>query len=100
MKIYGKRKHLGFGYWEIEYKEFRPDGTLKQTGTEDFTAERWAKQVHSYSVHTWDGTRRMAGGQKWFDNLGIFWTDDAAAFRKYAKSVHADAADIQIRKIF
>lgn len=100
MRIYGKRNYLGFGYWEIAYKEYRTDGTLKQTGTEDFTAERWHKQMHGYSVHTWDGTRRMAGGQKWFDNRGVFYTNDPSAFRKYAKITHADATEVQVRKIF
>ena len=97
MKIYGKRKHIGFGYFEVEYKEYRPDGTLKQTGTEDFTSTRWNKQTHTRFVYTWDGQRRNNGGCRWFDFVGTFTTDDPKALKKYAQARYADAALVDIR---
>jgi len=97
MKIYGKRKHLGFGYFEVEYREYRPDGTLKATGTEDFTSERWNKQAHMRFVYTWDGERRNAGGSRWFEHQTTVWTDDPKAFKKYAQAIYRDAALVEIR---
>ncbi|MBR6507487.1 MAG: hypothetical protein IKT37_07815 [Clostridia bacterium] len=86
MKIYGKVKEIGQvdgrPYLEIEYKEFREDGTLKQTGTEDFSVKRWAA-VPLRWVYTWDGQRRNKGGYRWFDLDGSYKTDDPKAFKKY-----------------
>ena len=97
MRIYGKKKHLGYGYWEVEYKEYRNDGTLKATGTEDFSAERWNKQTHRRFVYTWDGMNRNKGGYRMFDYNGAFVTDDPKAFKKYMQALHADAALVEIR---
>ena len=76
---------------------YREDGTLKQTGTEDFTPERWNKQTHTRFVYTWDGERRNKGGQRWFEFEGRFITDDPKAFKKYMQARYADAALVEIR---
>ena len=86
MKIYGKAKAIsqldGRPYLEVEYKEYREDGSLKQTGTEDFSAKRWSK-VPIRFVYIWDGQRRNKGGKRWFDYDGLYRTDDPKAFKKY-----------------
>ena len=97
MKIYGKHTQIADRYFEVEYKEYREDGTLKATGTEDFSVERWNKQAHMRFVYTWDGTKRNAGGHRWFDYQTSVWTDDTKAFKKYAQARYADAALVEIR---
>lgn len=89
MRIYGKAKAIGTvdggAYLEIAYTEYREDGTVKQIGTEDFSAERWSKMPMRF-VYTWDGQRRNKGGYRWFDYDGAYRTDDPKAFKKYITS--------------
>ena len=86
MRIYGKAKAIGTNnggaYLEVEYKEYREDGSLKQIGTEDFSAERWAA-VPMRFVYTWDGQRRNKGGYRWFDYDGAYRTNDPKAVKKH-----------------
>ena len=100
MRIYGKAKQIIENYFEIPYKEYRKDGSLKQTGTEDFTTARIIKQTKCYSIHTWDGKKRMSGNQKWFENHGVIRVDDRDGLKEYARSIYPDAAEIQVRKCF
>ena len=90
MKIYGKTKIIGqvdgHPYIEVEYKEYREDGSLKGIGTEDFSTERWSA-IHWGFVYTWDGQRRNKGGHRWFDFEGSYRTDDIKAFRKYMRAL-------------
>ena len=96
MKIYGTRTQIADNYFEVYYGEYRDDGTLKATGTEDFTRERWNKQAHMRFVYTWDGVRRNTGGKRWFEFIGAFFTDDPKAFKKYMQTIHADAELVDI----
>jgi len=97
MKIYGTRTRINDNYFEVYYGEYREDGTLKQTGTEDFTVERWNKQTHTRFVYTWDGERRNAGGYRWFECQGRFITDDPKAFKKYMQARYTDAKLVDVR---
>lgn len=56
--------------FEIEYKEYYLDGTLKQTGTEDFSADRYNKTIREKWLWTWDGQKRNKGGHRWFECQG------------------------------
>ena len=100
MRIYGKAKQISDNYYEIPYKEYRPDGTLKATGTEDFSGERAASSNHLYSIHTWDGSRRNKGGKKWFETETYVRVDNRDGLKEYAKKQYPDAVEIQIRKCF
>ena len=97
MKIYGKHKQIAERYFEVTYTEYREDGTVKQTGTEDFTPERWNKQTHMRSLYTWDGINRNRGGYRMFDFHGVYVVDDPRAFKKYAQAKYPDAALISVR---
>lgn len=66
IRIYGKRKEIASDYYEVEYTEYRENGTIKQTGTEDFSGSRWNK-VLCHWVWTWDGVKFNKGGKRWFE---------------------------------
>ena len=98
MRIYGKAKQISENYFEVPYKEYRADGSLKQAGSEDFTTDRYSKQLHIYSIHTWNGEKRNAGGKKWYENCGCYKVDTRDGLKEYAASIYPEAVEIQIRK--
>ena len=100
MRIYGKLNKISEGYFEVPYKEYRPDGSLKATGSEDFTADRLHSQTHYYSIRTWDGQRRNAGGYRWFEDQGSFRVDSRQGLKEYAARQYPEAELIDIRKLF
>lgn len=51
-------------YIEVPYTEYREDGTLKCTGTEDFTAERYKTLVTRY-IYTPTGKVNKGGHRTW-----------------------------------
>lgn len=55
--------------WEHPYTEYRHDGSVKQTGTEDFSRER-ERQLGNYRVFLWNGTDLNRGGHKKFREIG------------------------------
>lgn len=55
---------------EIAYKEFYLDGTLKYKGSEDFSAERYSKELIDKEIRTWDGQKRNKGDKRWFEFAG------------------------------
>ena len=65
MKIYGLRKRITQDYFENTYTEYRDDGTIVQTGTEDFSLERWHKQVKYYQIAVWNGDYYPSGNKRW-----------------------------------
>lgn len=80
MRLYGEivqrwerdegKRWLTCYQWEISYKDYREDGSLKQTGTEDFGRERWNNEIRQAFVWTWDGKKRNKGGHRWFECVG------------------------------
>lgn len=55
--------------WERPYTEYRADGSVKQTGTEDFSRER-ERQLANYRVFIWNGTDLNRGGHRKFREIG------------------------------
>lgn len=100
MKIYGKTKVIGTvdggAYLEVNYKEYRADGSIKQTGTEDFSAKRWSSIPYRF-VYTWDGQRRNKGGRRWFDFEGMIRIDDPRAYKRLTKVLFPDAEIVEVR---
>lgn len=101
MRIYGRVKVLregehGSAYLEVEYKEYRADGSLKMIGTEDFSAKRWSG-VPMRFIYTWNGEKLNKGGKRWFDYEGSMRTDDPKALKKYLEKVYADKAVVDVR---
>ena len=91
MKIYGTVKIIrkdeetpSNTYLEVYFQEFREDGTLKRTGTEDFSAKRWSSMPTRY-VWTWDGHSLNKGGHRKYSYEGSYRTDDSKAFSKVIK---------------
>lgn len=56
--------------YEVAYTDYRKDGTVYQTGTEDFSPERFRDMVAYKWVHTWDGQKFNKGGKRCFDCQG------------------------------
>ena len=96
-RIYGKRTEIANDYYEVEYIEFREDGSPKCTGTEDFTSQRWSKQTKSYECWSWDGHRLNKGGHRWFDFHGCKRATNRAAIMMYLRYKHPDAEVVQAR---
>lgn len=100
MKLYGKVKQIGTldgqPYLEVEYKEYREDGSLKATGTEDFSANRWASTPIRF-VYTWDGERRNKGGKRWFDYEGAYRIDDPKGLKGYIQKRVPEAVVVDVR---
>lgn len=67
---------------EIEYKEYDENGDLVAAGSEDFSFDRWKKNLVTRFVYTWDGERRNKGGHRWFDYIGAVTYD-----KKHSKEV-------------
>ena len=101
MKIYGGHKVLWQNeehtdaYLEVNYKEVRDDGTVKCTGTEDFSAKRWASTPIRF-VYIWDGERRNKGGKRWFEYVGAYRIDDPKGLKAYIQA-NTGAALVDVR---
>lgn len=52
---------------ELEYKEYNERGELVGVGSEDFSTERYFKELRGAWVWTWDGQKRNKGGYRWFE---------------------------------
>ena len=53
---------------EIAYKEYDAEtGDLIGAGSEDFSLERYKKELLNKFVYTWDGVKRNKGGCRWFE---------------------------------
>ena len=55
IRIYGRLRKIGDDYYEAEYKDYRPDGTVFGYGFEDFSGERLKAQTKKYEVHVYNG---------------------------------------------
>ena len=87
IRIYGKRVRT----WtnddgtveqiEVRYTDYRLNGDVAGTGTEDFSPLRWRSVGHK-TVHTWHGGYRKDGTKSWdFDGhvyyrrVGVTYAD-------------------------
>lgn len=91
-RIYGKK----LNYWHIEdengrpilrqielsYKEYNEYGELIGAGSEDFSGERYNREIVCKQIFSWNGERRNKGGNRWFEDLGFITYN-----RRDAKSV-------------
>lgn len=102
MRIYGKPVVLTkdedyrTAYLEVPYKEYREDGSLRCTGTEDFSGKRWSATPIRF-IYTWDGEKRNKGGYRWFDYQGSVRVDDIKGLKNFLKSQYPDAAIVEAR---
>lgn len=110
VRIYGKElerwmseaKHgwLVMSQVELAYKDYDSiTGEAVQTGSEDFSAERYHSAVSRKSVWTWDGERRNKGGHRWFELQPDikFRKSDRKGVMEYLKIKYPDAVEIQLR---
>lgn len=102
MRIYGKVYAITSTYYEIEFKEYRADGTLKGTGTEDFTSERVKTALEWRNICTWDGKKRNKGGARWFSCRETVKINAGSLkeLKAYARKKYPDAVEIECRKAF
>ena len=109
-KIYGKeinewysldeedRTHLT--QIEFPYREFDAGAgfELVGTGSEDFSVERYRKNIDCSWVWVWDGVKRNKGGFRWFTCVGLIRYN--AKDRKYIKAYYQskyNAALVELR---
>lgn len=52
IKQYFKGKVIATDYLEVPYIEYREDGTIKETGTEDFSKKRYLTTIHTWLIFT------------------------------------------------
>lgn len=98
LRIYGKRKEIAPDYWEIQYREYREDGSLKMVGTEDFSTKRMCKYINAKCVFTWDGQKRNKGGKRFFDYHGIYrYTGSNKQLKAYIQTQYPKAELIDLR---
>lgn len=86
---------------EVEYKEYDAEtGALRATGTEDFSPERWNKEVAEHWIYTWDGEKRNKGGHRWFEDRGryVYRKSEKKALEQLMKTRYSDAEMVQLRK--
>ena len=84
---------------EISYKEYNINGDLVRDGSEDFSMQRYHKDNFQHRfVWVWNGTKRNAGGCRWFDCIGTvkYRHKDARLVKAYLKQRY-NAADVELR---
>ena len=88
MKRYFKSKKIAENYFEVDYIEYREDGTAKCSGSEDFSRER-IKTLHIWDVCTPTG-KLNKGNQRMWKSLTTIRTYTAKEARKIAESLYPD----------
>lgn len=64
MKVYGGAVQIANGYFEVEYTEYREDGSIYQKGTEDFSRERM-RMLKWYLIYVPTGQLNKGGHKTW-----------------------------------
>lgn len=85
--------------YEIEFTEYRLDGSIYRTGTEDFSAERYKTVLKSQFLWTWDGEARNKGGHRCFQYEGLikFVETQRKALKQLLMAQYPNASMIQLR---
>ena len=108
MRVYGKvvrswtnvneRGHDILVAKEVAYTDYDADWNVVGTGTEDFSPARWKSDVIEKWVWAWDGSRRNAGGHRWFDCHGL-WKVRKSDRKEFVAAVAKRfyAADVSLR---
>lgn len=86
--------------YEVEFTEYRTDGSIYRTGTEDFSVDRWNETIQSHFVWAWNGESRNKGGQRCFQYKGLIRYSKAnrKAVNILLQFQHPEAELIQLRK--
>ncbi len=90
---------IAINQYEIAYTDYTTTGRIVGKGTEDFSPERRSKALDTYSIWTWDGKSRNAGGHRRFEceNFIIIKKSDRKKAIEYLKSRYPAAVEIQLR---
>ena len=84
---------------EVSYREYDSEtGEIVGAGSEDFSIERWHRDLETRWAWTWDGERRNKGGKRWFENHGLvrFRKSEKAEVKRYLQNKYG-AAELQLR---
>lgn len=84
---------------EHTYKEFDENGNLINTGSEDFSIERFNSQTERRHIYVWDGKRYNKGGYRWFDyeDSLLIRKGDLKGLKAYLKAKYPNAQLIEAR---
>ncbi|WP_373262356.1 hypothetical protein [Hungatella hathewayi] len=83
---------------EIAYKEYNECGELIGAGSEDFSRERYNREIVHKQVFSWNGEKRNKGGKRWFDDLGFVTIikSDSKIAKEYLTNLHGSTL-LQLR---
>ena len=85
---------------EIAYTDYNIEtGEIVGVGSEDFSYERYKKEVIIRFIHTWDGIKRMKNGHRWFGCKGIirYNRSQRKEVLQYLKNKYKDSVVLQLR---
>lgn len=85
---------------EIAYTDYNIEtGEIVGVGSEDFSYERYKKEVNEKFVYIWDGTKRMKNGHRWFDCCGMirYKRSERKKVLRYLKNKYKDSTVLQLR---
>lgn len=100
VRIYGKREKVTDGLYEVTYTEYRADGSVHCSGTEDFGRigdYLTTRDIALYNVLTWDGSRRNKGGFRWFTDRGALRINRRTTKIKDVKELIIKSPELQQR---
>lgn len=99
-KNYSEKWHCDIAYQrEYAYKDIdATTGEIVATGSEDFSAEREAREIEYKWIYTWNGQKRNKGGYRWFDCQGTikYRKSGKKAVKQYLKMKY-NAEEAQLR---
>lgn len=111
VRIYGKeleqwtyedeRGNTRISQIEIAYTEYDiHTGEIVGAGSEDFSMNRYHKDIKDAFVWTWDGKKLNKGGHRWFEQEAYikFRRSEAKQAKVYMATKYAGAALVQLRK--
>lgn len=84
---------------EIAYKEYDSEtGELVGTGSEDFSPDRFYKEIATKYAWTWDGKKYNKGDHRWFECQGWykFRKSERKAVKAYLQNKYK-AVELQLR---
>lgn len=95
------QKKIAKGYYEVEYKEYREDGTICGVGTEDFSFER-LKELKTYEVLENSGKKTKEssthkGGRTIWNHVTYFNVFERKTANAVAKMLYSEK-EYQLRK--
>ena len=99
MKVYkyNKRNKIKEDYIEIPYTKFASDGSIRETGTEDFSVYRMLTQIKRYYLYVNSGMTNKGGHIIW-KCLGLIYVDSIQAAYAYCNYKHYNASETKLIK--